>query len=493
MNKCFSCGQPISAGQVYCPECSWNPGSKTEAWPPSPKNSQSDPFSADYESNSWQSVDQQHGARGRSNTNLRRGLTIGVAALAGLVLVSGVVGGISSLLFGETADQNSSPRVDSPQTVEPEQSLEAVYFGPGIVPLFTGRTAESAAIVMRDQVEERFDQIQNLDTNSKLTTFFDDERDLRDLRGLFVCSQSISPGADVAEFAFGYIDIEVSASCSNQEVPFAMGPAAELLGRFIPAGFNSECHRIDTCDLNEIDGVLIKFLDEGYLGHKRALVLTGLGETEVELAMIDITTEWCDANASEGGTLWGAALDERDSLLPVGSIIRMRGADDLYGDRRLVHRVSTDGRLVDGEPPVNSVNELLVATGFWVPDDNAGEHPWENVSYFQDDFVEPTWIAKERHSDSDQIVIYRDRIISAANNSFASPNILLATCLDEKQDSVVILIAEEEREEEENRRLEQERLDRQAELDESGGGSNCTWVNAHYRGNSYVRGHWRCR
>lgn len=493
MNKCFSCGQPISAGQVYCPECSWNPGGKTESWPPTSTSSQSDPFSPDYESPQWDSIEKRNGTGAGDNDKLKQRLIAGAGAFAGLILVSGVVGGIATLLSNETVARNSSVDVASAPASQSVQSRDAVYFGPGIVPLFTGRTAESAAIVMRDKIEERFDQIENLDTGSRLTTFFNDERDLRELKGLFVCSQSIAPGADVSEFAFMYIDIEVSTNCADEDVPFAMGPAAELLGRYVPAGFNNECHRIDSCGLNEIDGQIIKFLDEGYRGHKRALVLTGLGETEVELAMIDITTQWCDANASHGGSFWTAAIAERDSLLPVGSIIRMIGADDLYGDRRFVHRVSTDGRLVDGESPANSVNELLVATGFWVPDDDAGDHPWENVSYYQVDLAQAAWVAEEPYSDSEQTITYRDRIIAAANNSFSSPNPFLAGCLEEKQDSVVLLIAEEEREEEENRRLEQERLERQAEADRSGGGTNCTWVNAHYRGNSYVRGHWRCR
>lgn len=490
MSKCFSCGQPTLSGQTYCLECRWDQPGQKDSWSSPAPTSSTDPFSADYSAPAPGA--NQYGSNFQSAGGSKRNFIIGAAAFAGLAFLAVVAGGIASLFSGGASAQGSGSGVPVGGG-EVQQSLDSVYFGPGIVPLFTGRTAESAAIIMRDQFDERFDEVKNLDTDSKMTTFYDDARDLRDLQGLFVCSQSVAPGADVSEFAFGYIDIEVSANCANQEVPFAMGPAAELLGRFVPAGFNNECYRIDSCDLNEIDGVIIEFLDGEFRGHKRALVLTGLGETEVELTMIDIAHEWCDAEADESDPIWVAAIAERDRLLPVGSIIRMRGADDLYGDERFVHRVSTDGQLTDGEPPVNSVNELLVATGYWVPDDDAGEHPWENVSYFRDEINQPAWVAEEPYSDTDQTITYRERIIAAANSSFATPNALLATCLQEKEDSVVILIAEEEREEEENRRLEQERLDRQAELDESGGGANCTWVDAHRRGNSFVRGHWRCR
>lgn len=488
MDRCASCGSPSSFGELYCSKCANNSAPVSGGWNDSSKPLV-DPFPGEPLQIQAPSSSRAFGA---STLGRKALIGVGAAAFAGLAFVAVVAGGIASLFAGGSSDQASGAGVPV-GSAEVQQSLDSVYFGPGIVPLFTGRTAESAEIIMRDQFDERFDEVKNLDTESKMTTFYDDARDLRELEGLFVCSQSVAPGADVSEFAFGYLDIEVSASCANSEIPFAMGPAAELLGRYVPAGFNNECYRIDSCDLNEIDGVIIEFLDEEYLGHKRALVLTGLGETEVELAMVDIAQEWCDANAEEGDPIWVAAIAERDRLLPTGSIIRMRGADDLYGDRRFVHRVSTDGQLTDGEPPVNSVNELLVATGYWVPDDDAGEHPWKNVSYFQKEMNEPTWVAEEPYSDTDQTITYRERIIAAANGSFAAPNPLLATCLQEKEDSVVILIAEEKREEEENRRLEQERLDRQAELDESGGGANCTWVNGYYRGNSFVRGHWRCR
>ena len=472
-------------------------------------------------------------------------LALGCVAIpTSLALFVGLVSAIGNVAGDISWTAND---VQSETLSEEPIDTESKYFGSQIVPLFVGYSAESAVRMLDSEFNERFRRIVHSETGDQLSTYYSRERDFEDLEGLFVCEQSIGAGV-LVEYArqIGSIKLEVSESCAGEQPALVGGAAAELLGRYVPPQLNlSDCNSsAESCKVRELDGRLIDFLDKGYNGHKTALVQTIYGDMEVELAMIDLASEWCSVNDQNESEMVTMALALRDELLPNGTLIRMVGGDELYGGRRLVHVLDEQGTLVDGQIPINSVNEQLVASGYWVPLD-ISEHPWERIySFYQEDYAEPTWTRKRTSSStstpSEELMSqYADRINNAANNSFSEPNAQLAGCLQEKNDQVVVLLSEKEEEE----REEEERRNRWAEdveavwrsvfcptrADEypercasydpakddlvgtgggsgssggssggsswgnSGGGTNCTYVNGYTRRDgTRVSGYYRC-
>jgi hypothetical protein len=331
----------------------------------------------------------------------------------------------------------------------------------------------------------------------------------------------MAPGADIPDYAFGYLKIEVSDDCANQDISFAMGPAAEMLGRYVPAKLEQSCYDPERCDLKSMDGIVRGFAEEGFQAYKTLIVETGLGVMEVELALITLPDEWCESSESQGDAFRSQAIAERDRMLPPGTLVRLVATEGLYGNKRFVHRLSTSGVFPDGEPPTFSINERLVSTGYWIPDDDAGSHDWERLYTYRKGLPKAVWKKADYASEEGDLAGYRKRILKAANLSFMKPNDTLATCLNEKQSAVVAL---QEEDEEERRRSAAAVSKRASDIEAvwrsvfcsdggaadfpercknynpavddkvgaGGGGSNCTWVRGHTRNGSSVRGHFRC-
>lgn len=463
------------------------------------------------------------GAEKRNISNMssqaKKGLYISASVVVGLFLI----GQIISLAMPSSLAQNTQRQSEQISIQQPEVArTDAIFYDSKTVPFFTGYSASSAVVIMRDEFDERFWSIENLDTGRDISTYFSRDKDLEDLEGLFVCSQNYAPGIDPSSTAFQRLKIEISSDCLGESPRLAFGPAAEQMSLPVLQGINGECYQTDRCDLNEMDGIFLGFVDDGYLGHKTGRVLTGLGEMEIELALVDLSSEWCQADES----MMVAAISARDEILREGEYVRLKGAEYFYGDRRMVHRLDIEGRSIDGTPPENSVNELLVKTGLWVPDDKAGEHPWERVRFFDKEMISPSWSNEKVENSQGEIAIYINRILDAANETFSDPVPQLASCLNDKDDAVVVLIAEEEERLDEESRERRNRTDDveavwrsvfcptfsekhpercsayNPEVDDKVGvggggsiggiGSNCTWVDGHYRGGSFVRGHMRC-
>ena len=450
-----------------------------------------------------------------------------------------------AFLYGITA--NTASTSGSSQGAN-QPLVEATFYDTNTIPFFVGRTAASSAIMMRDEYDQDFYSIKNIDTSEEIYTFFDDNSDLEKLDGLYVCTQSMAPGADVPESAFMYIVIEISKDCANKKVPFAMGPAAKEIGQYVPVSLNRSCYSrfASECNVPQMDGVVIGFPDEGWTAYKSVLVATGMGVMEVELALIGLSDEWCGADDSESQDIREKAVKEKIRMLTPGSFVRIVNTDALSAaNKRFVHRLTPEGQFLDGQPPSLSVNELLVSSGFWIPDEVAGSHAWERLGWFTKGLKNAVWQPDEIFSDDVSLSAYRKRILKAANLEFAKPNPILANCLQSKESQVLAIYSEED----EKRRSAYSAVKKESQywaiwrsvfcsdggaknypqrckgfnstVEEdlgavpgggfepeggsgsdggstsgggsvSGGGSNCTWVNAYTRNGSSVRGHWRC-
>ena len=388
-----------------------------------------------------------------------------IAIFAGLVAAVGSMAGIefSSSSYVEEVSQeqpgDANASDSSAETSGGDVSqakpvdTKAKYFGSKIVPLFVGYSAESAVRMLDKEFDERFFRIEHSNTGERLSTRYSRERDFAELEGLFVCEQSIGAGILVEySWKMGNIKISVSEACGGIEPLFVAGAAAEFLGRYVPPELNlADCNSsAESCDVRAMDGMLVDFLDSGYNGHKTALVKTVYGDLEVELAMIDLAADWCAIDDDNDSAMLEKALAVRDELLPNGTLIRMVGGDELYGARRLVHVLNEQGELVNGEIPTNSVNELLVASGFWVPVD-ISDHPWDRIySIYSEDLESPEWTRTRLHADAKsegEILMdaYAGRITAAANDAFTQANSELGLCLDDKEEQVLVLASNSSR------------------------------------------------
>jgi hypothetical protein len=264
---------------------------------------------------------------------------------------------------------------------------------------------------------------------------------------------------------------------------------------------------------------------------------------EVDLAWIDIVAEeWCDLDDQNNGDLLAGAIDARDNLFTAGALVRLVKGEG-WDDSAFFHRLNPDGTYLDGDIPENSVNELLVRSGFWMP--TVSEHPWGGRLYsYQEDLSNPVWAYSNPDQElSELLEKYRSRLNKAANDSHLDPNPALVYCLEEKSDQVAILLSEQQDKSEDDdrdriivpstsdddnwaldcegdayydwpqlcdggKRLLQETLGGKGPYGDwgspgggssagsggSGGGSNCTWVDSYYRKDgTRVSGHWRCR
>ena len=356
-------------------------------------------------------------------------------------------------------------------------------FGTSEVPWFVGRDAETAVVAFVETFGFALDRVTNIDTDETLSAIYPDYRDreLREYEGLFVCTQSYPPGADPMDYRFKSLRLEVSKDCSGAEPEFLMGSAARLVGDWVPVplgGLSDEGYA------TLVEGYFVEFLSEGYNSHKTLIVKTGFGDLQIELAMIDLAGDWCrldDDSALEQG-----ALRARDQLFEPNMKVRLVKPKYLYGDEWFVHRLSDDGTPRDGEPPLGSTSELLVKSGYWVPDHSdvsyKVENRYQNVS-------EQTWEIRE--STSLELREYAQLLADAANQAKQAPNPELSTCLIAKQDEVTQAQNDLARQ---NAEDQAERDRRNAlYLEGGGGGKDCTHVRGHYRNGKYVRGHTRCR
>lgn len=365
------------------------------------------------------------------------------AVIIGISVIAGVGNQVAIAIKEASRETTSTPSSSATQTTA---SINR-YFGPGYVPFYVGGSLESAMILTKEKFDENFWRIRNLDTKSDITTSYREGRPIEKAEGLFVCSQTLAPGADVPEFAIGQITIEVSRNCSASKVPFLMGPAAEQAGYFVPTPLGDDCYRADRCEAPVLEGVFVEFLDEEYKGYKTALIETGVGKMEVDLAWIDIVAEeWCDIDDQNNDDLLAGAIEARDNLFMAGALVRLVKGDG-WDDSAFFHRLNPDGTYLDGDIPENSVNELLVRSGYWMP--TLSEHPWGGRLYsYNEELSNPVWAYSRPDWElSELLEAYRSRLNDAANNSHADPNPVLGYCLEQKSDQVAILLAEKQDEE----------------------------------------------
>ena len=432
--------------------------------------------------------------------------------------------------MGSTYSSSSDPlstatNADSVPGLAADDPLNPEFvptFGSDQVPWLVGKNAKMAVEAFVSVYESGIEKVINLDTGEKLrrVNFDYSQSELKEYEGLFVCSQSVAPGADPSSFKWDYFEIEVSATCSGKQPEFLMGGAAKLAGQWVPAPLLGA---YDEGDASLVEGVFVGYSDD-YDGHKKIVVKTGFGEITAEFAFIDIAYDWC-APDFESEKLRQLAIEARDALFVEGMNLRLVKPEYLYGDSWFIHRLDEQGMPIDGEPPVGSVSELLVSTGYWVPDDY-------NVILRSKDYGQSidtrSWKTRGAGYWEDDLVQYAKLIAKAANEAKKDPNKQLSACLAAKQDRVnkynntwgasnsdsdkdrrnTVIVGGGKSKDKKNKSKAEEydyllddeyweqRYRDLGDSYDSGGsfGTNCTWVNGYTRKDgTRVSGHRRCR
>jgi hypothetical protein len=397
-----------------------------------------------------------------------------------------------------------------PEAVEDQApiAVSPVFFGADFMPNFVGASLRDSIELLDEEFGHDFDSVLNIDSNEILETVYFNDNALRDVESIFVCTQNVAPGADPQNYVFEYhLDITVSTSCAGKVADFHMGPSALALGLRSPPAFNGNCDaELKRCrETLEVEGFFVRFLDDDSLySYKTAVIRTGLGEVEAELAWIEPTTEWCGYDAPQNGDLMAGAMGARDQLLQPGQLIRLVRTPDLWDGLWFFHRLTPQGVLQDGEVPELSVNEQVVATGFWIPEANAVQHSYED--YYQP-IADRKWTVRDRYLQESDVLLfaYAERLTNASNVAFDSPNEFLSSCITDQQEELGSRpsYANSDDDDDDSSRLYVNDSDGSgsdwdsggsgSDWDSGGGGTNCTWVNGYTRRDgTRVSGHQRC-
>jgi hypothetical protein len=315
------------------------------------------------------------------------------------------------------------------------------------------------------------------------------EDDVSQLEGLFVCSQSHLAGASQRQD--DQLVILARPECSDATNPMLAGSYAATAGLWTPAQPKKE-----TLSENDyVDGWVWAAGERFY--DADLVVMTAAGLLATELAFVEPITDWCYSSSSQEteDSLATQAFTVRDQMIPFGTPVRLFPALSQFDNSALVHRLGVDGGLRDGEPPFDSVNELLVKSGYWIPHitgvtdldtrTRPSEREW-HVSYTLD----APMAAMEAE--------YRQRIIDAGNQTRLAALGQIDACITEQSiywDRVYASYFDDDGSDDDSSTVvipaPADDTDSSApEIGGSGSADRC-YVSGHYRSGNWVSGYWR--
>ena len=421
-----------------------------------------------------------------------------LTAILGSVIISGIANSIQTAnleaLEAERLEQEILNDWTHPQNLP--------SFSSSVVPWLVGKDATLVIEAFFEEFDFTLTKVDNLDADETISqpiASYDSEENY--YSGFFVCGQSLPPGSNYDGWKDSYdFAISISTNCARKTPDFVMGEAATLAGKWMPSSLSGAS---SLSEVQTVEGVFIGFLDEEFGSPTRMVVQTGFGYSEIELAWIEPASEWC-AFENSNPLFALRAIEERDNLFPPLQNIKLIQPEGLNGDEWFVHRLDSNGLPLDGELPTKSVNEILVSTGYWVPDEYEIELESKNQAK---NITDRKWKPRDPKYLAPELLAYAKLLAQAASEAISEPNEDLAVCVDalqEEVDEYNASVAAARAAEEERKRLLviKKKKQKQKQSSQGGGsgsgssdssyGSNCTYVGGYYRGGSYVRGHLRC-
>ena len=313
------------------------------------------------------------------------------------------------------------------------------------------------------------------------------DKDVTGLEGKYVCTQDQLAGSE--NIATTKITFEVSADCSEAYNPMLAGKYAAEAGVWSPAPQTGA-----KWTSNEyVDGWVFSYGDRYYA--KNVEILTQYGLISTKLAMVKPVTDWCyDGSSGDEAALSAKALNTREGLIPVGTPVRAILARPGQSNDVFIHRLTTTGQFRDGTPPVDSVNELLIKTGYWIPDIQGTSDMDLKISP-----RDRTWKVEYQSPIAPNALeqSYKTRIIQSANETRVAKTGAIFECI-ESQTKYWSEVYEKF-----YQRMEQNSsggvgagVGSGAQSNSgSGGGASISagkcYVSGHYRSGRWVNGYWR--
>ena len=298
-----------------------------------------------------------------------------------------------------------------------------------------------------------------------------DETD--NLKGLYVCSQTYPVGVKVDPNDWKTsLKLNLDSTCKDVINLFRVGDQKLSKSDWEPS--------VVPDDRQKIEGWVFGYQEDSYSPDNQIQVMTAAGVEDFSLAQIKLTSDFDSCDFSDGDkTLHDQdSFDLEQELLPLGTPVAMYQEDSNRASDVFVHVLGKDGLPLDGEPPLNSVNQKLVESGLWILDSSTYiEKP---------DYVKPTMqkIKLDKHflGDGPFAAEYAQLMLNAANAARAKPVEVLKACLAQGDQIFIDFWGKSDA-----------RGDVSAAGGSSGGGGGgCTYVHGYFRRGHYVHGYYRC-
>lgn len=387
-------------------------------------------------------------------SNVKRPLLIFGAALLSLLLLSSLVSAISSSVGGS----------DSAGTSANGAGESSIQVDKGIVPIFVGFDAFDSYSL----ANELGFSVNPYSLDGEYIYSYDVGYE-KSLPGKSICYQSILPGSNYKQY--DEIKLVIDASCAGKIPTMLTGAYAASANLWTPALATGA-----TAFENEtLEGWVVGFGDE--YSPESVTLLTNYGEIRFALGLIEPITNWCQDDTFPDQDPAVLALEAVKATIPIDTPVRaVLGQVGRY-DATFMHRLDSSGNLIDGIEPLNSVNELLVKTGYWIPDAVGIDE-----SEMKIDPLKRKWFISKNNFLTASEILYAKLIVAAANNLRLDKSNPLGMC-----------VAAEKVYWDKNYRDYYADLDSNTSsggVNTGGGGGGC-YVRGHWRAGHWVNGYYR--
>ncbi len=419
MGNCAYCHNPLLEGASLCGKCKAPVAPETE---------------------------NSAGQGARVSSKAKRQLFVAGAAFITLVLLSGGVNLIKNVT-GTGNDGARSSQGSANGTIQVDD---------GLVPDFVGFDAYEAFKLSKDLGFS----VDPYGLDGEYIYSYDVEYD-QSLPGKGVCYQGLLPGSSYKEYE--KLKLVIDVSCVGKKSIMLSGTYAAKANTWTPA-ITSGASALEN---DVLEGWVAGYGDK--YSPERITLLTNYGEVTLALGFIEPISYWCQDGAFPDQDPDLLALQAVKDTAPLYSPVRVVFGESSRYDDTFMHRLDSSGALVDGEVPVNSINELLVKTGFWIPDAIGIDESEMKV-----DPLKRKWNITTASYFEPIELSYVKRIVSAANTLRLVPTNPLGVC-----------VAAEKVYWDENYK------DYYADLDANVSSVSGVGTGGGGGGGCYVRGHWR--
>lgn len=286
-----------------------------------------------------------------------------------------------------------------------------------------------------------------------------------------VCYQGILPGSSYTQY--DELKLVIGTSCQIKAPVMLAGAYAATASSWTPAPPSGT----NALDNDYLEGWVVAYGDK--YRPNNVTLLTSYGEVGLRLALIEPITNWCQEETFPGQDPDLLAMTALQETIPVFTPVRAVLAAGRQDYEVFLHRLDERGDLTDGDEPINSVNELLVKTGYWIPDAFGVDESESKV-----DPLKRKWSITGPTYFEPAELVYLKRLVAAANSLRLDKENPLGLCV------VAEKVYWDENYKDYYAELENDSNSSSGGAVITGGGGGC-YVRGHYRAGNWVNGYYR--